>query len=119
MTEKAVIYRIAKKVLEEATMPVLGLAAYEAVFSHLQQRLGREPNEVLVDNPKKFYEEFENVLASGADILLKHVGKCIAENYGIPCSSEEFIEILCRGNELSREKIVEIMSAIDEKMRKK
>lgn len=119
MTEKTILYKIAKEVFEEATMPVLGQAAYEAICFHLKQRIGREPNEALVDEPKKFYEEFENILSSGADVLLSHVGKCIADKYGVSCSSEEFVEILYRGDESSKEKIVEIMSEIHEKTKMK
>jgi len=119
MTEKAVLYQIAREVLEQATVPILGPMASEAVFFHLKQRMDREPGEVLVEDPKRFYEEFVNVLASGADILLEHVGKCITDNYGVSCSSEEFIGLFYRGNESSKEKIVEILSAIDEKTKRK
>lgn len=115
MTEKAQLYETARKVFEEATVPVLGHSGYEVVCFHLKQRVGRDPFEDLLEEPKTFYEGFEKVFSVGTDILLNCVGKYLVDKYGADCSPEEFLELFYKGDESSKDKMTEIMMKVHEK----
>jgi len=118
VTEKTQLYKIAREVFEEATTPILGSNIHEVICFHLKQRIGRDPYQALLEEPKTFYDELEKIFSNGANILLNHVGKCLADKYGANCSPEEFAELLYRGDESSKDKIIEIMMKIREKKNK-
>lgn len=115
MKEKTQLCKIAREVFEEATTPILGSNMNEVIFFHLKQRMGKEPYHVLLEDPKTFCDELEKIFAKGANVLLNQVGKCIAEKYCAGCSPEEFVELMYRGDEPSKDKIIEIMIKISEK----
>lgn len=118
MTEKTQLCKIAREVFEEGTTPILGPNIHEVIYFHLKQRMGRDPYHALLEEPKTFYDELEKVFSKGTNVLLSQVGKCLADKYGADCSSEEFVELLYRGDEPSKDKIIEIMMKVREKKNK-
>ena len=119
MSEKIRLYKTAREVFEEATTLILGSSACRVVYFHLKQRIGRDPYEVLLEKPEIFYEEYENLFSKSVDLLLNYVGNYIVERYGVDCSPQEFVKLLQRGGESSKDKMTEIMAKIYEKSKKK
>ena len=118
MTDKSALYKTAREVFEEATTPVLGLTVYKVLCFHLEQRIGKDPYEILLEDPQKFYEEFEKLFAKGTDVLLNYVGKCLEDKYCTNFSPEKFVELLYKGDESSKDKMIEIMTTIYEKKKR-
>ncbi|MFH0748554.1 MAG: hypothetical protein V1915_01330 [Candidatus Bathyarchaeota archaeon] len=118
MTEKVQLYKKTRKVFEEAVVPVLGPSGYETVYSHLRQRVGRDPFEVLLEEPKIFYEELEKIFSTSTDVLLNHVGKYLVNKYGVDCSPDEFLELFHKGDASSKDRMIKIMMKAHENWKK-
>lgn len=105
MTEKTQQHKTGKEIFEETFTQILGSSATQAIFFHLKRRTDKDPYEVFLKEPNVFYKECKNILLEGADVLLKCVGESLVEHYGAECSPDEFIELLCTGDEPSKVKI--------------
>jgi hypothetical protein len=69
---------------------------------HLKQRFNQDPYEVLIDDPKRFYNELKEVLGAGAETLLYLVGTDLAAKYHINCTVEEFVKLFIRNGKPQR-----------------
>jgi len=64
------------------------------------------------------YEELGKIFSISTDIILKRVGKYLADKYMAECSPEEFLGLFCIGDASSKEKLVELMMAAYESKKK-
>jgi hypothetical protein len=55
--ESILLRRVAQKVFEEASTTNLGLTFHIIISFHLKQKLGKDPYEVFVDDPKTSFNE--------------------------------------------------------------
>ncbi len=115
MTEKPTLLLTAQEIFEEAFTLILGPSICEVIASSLQKRFGKDPYEVLFEEPAVFYTECAQILTGGTDVLLRCVGECIAEKYKVSCSPEEFVKLLHSGDESSKAKMHKILAEINEK----
>jgi len=64
MNEKknVLLHRVVRKIFEEATAASLGGTFNVIISFHLKQKFGKDPYEVLIDNPRTFNDGLKEVL---------------------------------------------------------
>lgn len=114
MSEKknVLLHRVAQKIYEEATAASLGSTFHIIISFHLKQKFCKDPYEVLMDNPKTFYDGLKEVLGEGADAVINLVGTFLTAKYKVNCKSEEFVELFTKDSPLSARKLSEIFQSI-------
>ncbi len=61
---------------------------------HLRLRLGRDPFEVLWNEPTLFYKTLRDLFSDAADLLIDFLACEIRRRYGLPLSKEELLRFL-------------------------
>lgn len=93
-----------------------GESAGEAILFFLQDNLGRDPFEVLWDDPKAFYQALEKIFGAGAKVLINVLVTTINRECGLNFDPEDFLNLIRGGDQRSVEKIRYFMSMVAELM---
>jgi len=109
ITEKRVEVSELRRIFQEAYGLTIGQTFSSMVNYILDQKFGKDPYEVLCDDPSQFYHGFKEVFSDGAEIALSMVGKVLVEKYGVNIPFEGFTAILAKGDDSSKNKFREIM----------
>jgi hypothetical protein len=114
MNEKknVLLHRVARKIFEEATAASLGGTFNVIISFHLKQKFGKDPYEVLIDNPKTFNDGLKEVLGEGAEAVINLVGTFLTIKYNVDCTAEEFTGLFTRDSASSTQKLSEIFGSI-------
>lgn len=96
----------------------LGFSSGKAILFFLKEALGRDPFEVLWENPKAFYDEIVKVFGDGAKILISILVENINLECGLSMSPEHFIEIIQSENQSSLEEIRSFIRMVAESGRR-
>ena len=111
--DKKLLHKIAQRVFEEATTETMGSNFQAIVLSvHLKQKFGKDPYDVLIDDPETFYNGLREVLGTGADMVLILVGTLLSKRYGAYRSAEEFLALFTRSDSQSKHELEEIFRRI-------
>jgi len=110
--QKDLLPKVARKVFEEASTANLGLTFHIIISFHLKQKFGKDPYEVLVDDPKTFFNGLEEVLGAGAEAVISLIGAFLVIKYGVNCTADEFVRLLNKGDEPSKRRLKEILTDI-------
>ena len=94
--QNALLPKVARKVFEDATATSLGATFHVIITFHLKQKFNRDPYEVLISDPKTFYNGLKEVLGAGAEAVITLVGTYITIKYDINCTAEEFTGLFTR-----------------------
>jgi len=102
-----------QKIFSEATTEAMGSTFQAIIISfHLKQKFGKDPYEVLIDDPKAFYNGLTEVSGDGADTVLSLVGTFLSKRYGVSRSAEEFLVLFTRSDSQSKHELKEIFRRI-------
>ncbi len=114
MNEKksVLLHNVAQKIFEEATAASLGATFHVIISFHLKQKFGKDPYEVLIENPKTFYNGLKEVLGAGAEAIVHLVGTYLNVKYGLNYASEEFVRIFTKDGLQSRRKLSDIICTV-------
>jgi hypothetical protein len=114
MNEKknALSYRVAQKVFEEATAASLGATFHIIISFHLKQKFGKDPYEVLLENPTTYYAGLKEVLGEGGEAVINLVGTFLTAKYNVDCTAEEFLKLFTKDSQLSARKLSEIFRTV-------
>jgi hypothetical protein len=107
--ERILLHKVARKVFEEASTANLGLTFHLIISFHLKKKFGKDPYEVLVDDPKTFFNGLEEVLGAGAEAVISLIGAFLVIKYGVNCTANEFVKLLNKGDEPCKRKLKEIL----------
>ena len=108
--ERILLHKVAQKVFEEASTVNLGLTFHIIISFHLKQKFGKDPYEVLVDDPKTFFNGLEEVLGAGAEAVISLIGAFLVIKYCVNCTPDEFVRLLIKGDEPSKRRLKEILT---------
>jgi hypothetical protein len=113
MNEKknVLLYRVARKIFEEATAASLGATFHIIISFHLKQKFGKDPYEVLIESPTTYYDGLKEVLGEGGDAVLNLVGTFLTAKYNVDCTAEEFLKLFTEDSQLSARKLSEIFQS--------
>jgi len=103
LTQKA-----AQKIFEEATTMGLGSTFHVIISFHLKNKFNKNPCEMLVENPKSFYDGLKEVLGEGADAVLILIGTYLITKYNMNYNAEEFAKLFTRDRQPAEQKLIEI-----------
>lgn len=109
---KVALYEVARKVFEEATIAALGSDVNAVIMFHLKQKFGKDPSEVFVEDPGAFYTALKEIFGAGADGIISLVGMLLINKYGVTYSTENFVNLVVKGDKSSKDKLGEILSHI-------
>jgi hypothetical protein len=114
MNEKknVLLHRVVRKIFEEATAASLGGTFNVIISFHLKQKFGKDPYEVLIDNPRTFNDGLKEVLGEGAEAVINLVGTFLTIKYDVDCTAEEFTGLFTKDNTSSTQKLSEIFGSI-------
>jgi hypothetical protein len=114
MNEKknVLLYRVARKVFEEATAASLGATFNIIISFHLKQKFGKDPYEVLIESPTTYYDGLKEVLGEGGDAVINLVGTFLTAKYNVDCTAEEFLKLFTKDSQLSARKLSEIFQSV-------
>lgn len=112
MSKQVLLHKVAQKIFEEATVSSLGSTFHVIISFHLKQKFGKDPYEVLLEDPKCFFKGLKEVLGEGADAVISLVGTYITVKYSVGCTAEEFVKLFTRDGKPSVQKLLEIFKAI-------
>ena len=110
--QNALLPKVARKVFEDATATSLGATFHVIITFHLKQKFNRDPYEVLIEDPKCFYNGLKEVLGEGAEAVINLVGTYITIKYDINCTAEEFTRLFTRNGKPPKQKLSEIFATI-------
>ena len=106
------LHRVARKIFEEATAASLGGTFNVIISFHLKQKFGKDPYEVLIDNPRTFNDGLKEVLGEGAEAVINLVGTFLTIKYDVNCTAEEFTSLFTKDSASSTQKLSEIFGSI-------
>jgi hypothetical protein len=114
MTEEnnMLLCQVARKSFEEATAASLGSTFHVIISFHLKKKFGKDPYEVLILSPGRFYEGLEEVLDRGAEAIIRLEGTYLAAKYKIDCTADEFAAIFTKNDPKSTQKLTEIFKTL-------
>jgi hypothetical protein len=102
-----------QKIFSEATTEAMGSTFQALIISfHLKQKFGKDPYDVLIDDPKAFYNGLTEISGTGADTVLSLVGTLLSKRYGSNRSAEEFLVLFTRSDSQSKHELKEIFRRI-------
>jgi hypothetical protein len=102
-----------QKIFSEATTEAIGSTFQAIVISfQLKQKFGKDPYDVLLDDPKAFYNGLTETSGTGADIVLSLVGTFLSKRYGMNRSAEEFLALFTRSDSQSKHELKELFRRI-------
>jgi len=110
--KNVLLHKVAQKIFEEATAASLGSTFHIIISFHLKQKFGKDPYEVLIDNPKAFYNGLREVLGEGAEAIISLVGTYLTVKYDTNCTTEEFVRLFTRNGKPTKERLQEIFRNI-------
>ena len=110
--KNVLLHKVARKIFEEATAASLGGTFNVIISFHLKQKFGKDPYEVLIDNPKTFNDGLKEVLGEGAEAVINLVGTFLTIKYDVDCTAEEFVKLFVESSPLSARKLSEIFRSI-------
>ncbi len=110
--KNVLLHKVAQKIFEEATATSLGSTFHVIISFHLRQKFGKDPYEVLVDNPRAFYNGLREVLGEGAEAIISLVGTYLTVKYDTNCTTEEFVRLFTRNGKPTKERLQEIFRNI-------
>jgi len=109
-----------KRIFNEATTESMGSTFQAIVISfQLKQKFGKDPYEVLIDDPKAFYNGLREVSGDGADMVLSLLGTFLSKRYGVSRSAEEFLVLFASGDSQSKHELKEIFRRIADQPRER
>jgi len=109
-----------QKIFSEATTEAMGSTFQALIISfHLKQKFGKDPYDVLIDDPKAFYNGLTEISGTGADTVLSLVGTLLSKRYGTSRSAEEFLALFTRSDSQSKHELKEIFSRIADQPRER
>jgi hypothetical protein len=104
---------IVQKIFSEATTEVMGSTFQAIIISFtLKRKFGKDPYEVLIDDPKVFYNGLTEISGDGADVILSLVGALLSKRYGVSRSTKEFLALFTKGDSQSKHELKEIFRRI-------
>jgi len=106
------LHKVAQKIFEEATAASLGSTFHIIISFHLKQKFGKDPYEVLIDNPRAFYNGLREVLGEGAEAIISLVGTYLTVKYDTNCTAEEFVRLFTRNGKPTKERLQEMFRNI-------
>jgi len=102
-----------QRIFGEATTESMGSTFQAIIISfQLKQRFGKDPYEVLLDDPEAFYNGLRDILGAGADTVLSLVGTLLSKRYGTSRSAEEFLVLFTRSDSQSKHELKELFRRI-------
>jgi hypothetical protein len=110
--ERILLHKVAQKVFEDATVTSLGSTFHIIITFHLKQKFNRDPYEVLITDPKTFYNGLKEVLGAGAEAVIALVGTHLALKYNTNCTAQEFVALFTRDEKLSTQKLTELFGNV-------
>jgi len=109
-----------QKIFSEATTESMGSTFQAIVISfQLKQNFGKDPYDVLLDEPKAFYNGLREILGAGADTVLILVGTFLSKRYGVSRSAEEFLALFTRSDSQSKHELKELFKRIADQPRER
>jgi hypothetical protein len=107
-----------QKIFSEATTESIGSTFQAIVISfQLRQKFGKDPYDVLLDDPVTFYDGLREILGAGADTVLILVGSLLSKRYGVSRSAEEFLVLFTRSDSQSKHELKELFRRITDQER--
>ena len=100
--ERILPHKVAQKIFEEASTANLGLTFHMIISFHLKQKFGKDPYEVLIDDPRAFFNGLEEVLGPGAEAVISLIGTFLVIKYNVDCTAKEFVKLVTKGDEPSK-----------------
>ena len=110
--KNVLLHKVARKIFEEATAASLGGTFNVIISFHLKQKFGKDPYEVLIDNPKTFHDGLKEVLGEGAEAVINLVGTYLTIKYDVNCTAEEFTSLFTKDSVSSTQKLSRIFGSI-------
>jgi hypothetical protein len=102
-----------QKIFSEATTEAMGSTFQTLIISfHLKQKFGKDPYDVLIDDPETFYNGLREISGAGADVVLSLVGSLLSKRYGTNRSAEECLALFTRSDSQSKHELREIFRRI-------
>lgn len=99
-----------KRFFQGAFRSLLGDSGSKIFELHMRRVLGADPYDVLYGDPRAFYGGLKRLFGPGADALLKLFAKDLIAKYDLEgVSPEEFLELVERGDEKSRERLIALV----------
>jgi len=117
--QKDLLFKVARKVFEDATVTSLGSTFHIIITFHLKQKFNRDPYEVLITDPKTFYNGLKEVLGAGAEAVITLIAAFLKVKYQINYTAEEFVELFTKTGEPQRQGLSEIFENIVNQEEKK
>jgi len=109
-----------QRIFGEATTEAMGSTFQAIIISfHLKQKFGKDPYDVLIDDPQAFYNGLTEILGTGADTVLSLVGTLLSKRYGSNRSAEEFLVLFTRSDSQSKHELKEIFKRIADQPRER
>lgn len=109
-----------QRIFSEATTESMGSTFQAIIISfQLKQKFGKDPYEVLIDDPEAFYKGLREVSGDGADMVLSLVGTLLSKRYGVSRSAEEFLALFTRSKSQSKRELKEIFKKIADQPRER
>ena len=106
------LHKVAQKIFEEATATSLGATFHVIISFHLKQKFGKDPYEVLIENPKIFYNGLKEVLGEGAEAVISLVGTYLTVKYSTGCPTEEFVGLFTKDGKSTAQRLQEVFRSI-------
>ena len=107
-----------QKIFSEATTEAMGSTFQAIIISfQLKQKFGKDPYDVLLDDPVTFYNGLREILGAGADTVLILVGSLLSKRYGVNRSAEEFLVLFTRSDSRSKHELKELFRRITDQER--
>jgi len=109
-----------QKIFSEATTESMGSTFQAIVISfQLKQNFGKDPYDVLLDDPETFYNGLREIVGAGADTVLSLVGSLLSKRYGVSRSAEEFLALFTRSDSQSKHELKELFRRIADQPRER
>jgi hypothetical protein len=109
-----------QKIFNEATTESMGSTFQAIVISfQLKQKFGKDPYDVLMDDPKAFYNGLKEVSGDGADMVLSLLGTFLSKRYGVSRSADEFLALFTSGDSQSKHELKKIFKKIADQPRER
>ena len=108
--ENVSLYKVARRIFEEATTAALGPTCNPVITFHLQRKFGKDPSETFIEDPKAFYGALEEVFGAGAQHIILIVATLLIKKHCMTCSAGDFLHLLMKGDEASKKILAEIFS---------
>lgn len=93
---------------------LFGEPGREILLFYLRKSLGRDPFEVLWEDPRVFYHGLEKFFGVSARIFIEVLINKVNEECGLNASPERFVRLMKEGGERSIEEIREYVKKVAE-----